>query len=233
MADTKKIVRINFKAYFADADNRMYDSNIEECAKKNDFYNEKAVYAPLAYVVGSKGFYPEVDEAIANAEVGKEIEVTVPCEKAAGVRNPKLIELHSLKDFYKAEINPYPGMPVSLGNRTGTVMSVGAGRVKVDFNSPLAGHDLMYKVTVIEEITDAVEKAKAIMEIDFGSADDFGFAIMEDKVVVTEADVCKFHESWPVAKYRLVSDYRNVFGVDRVEFVEVWESAKKADEMKE
>ena len=124
-------------------------------------------------------------------------------------------------------------MPVSLGNRTGTVMSVGAGRVKVDFNSPLAGHDLMYKVTVIEEITDAVEKAKAIMEIDFGSADDFGFAIMEDKVVVTEADVCKFHESWPVAKYRLVSDYRNVFGVDRVEFVEVWESAKKADEKKE
>lgn len=233
MADSKKIVHINFKAYFADADNRMYDSNIEECAKKNGFYNEKAVYTPLAYVVGSKGFYPEVDEAIANAEVGKEIEVTVPCEKAAGARNPKLIELHSIKDFYKNEINPYPGMPVSLGNKTGTVISVGAGRVKVDFNSPLAGHDLTYKVTVVDEITDAVEKAKAVMEIDFGSSEGFGFAIMEDKVVVTEADICKFHESWPVAKYRLVSDYRTIFGVDRIEFVEVWESAKKADEKKE
>ncbi|MDO5861212.1 MAG: FKBP-type peptidyl-prolyl cis-trans isomerase [Thermoplasmata archaeon] len=229
MADTKKIVHINFKAYFEDA-GKMYDTNIEECAKENGLYNEKVSYAPMAYVVGSKGFYPEVDEAIANAEIGKEIEVVVPCEKAAGARNPRLIELHSIKDFYKAEINPYPGMTVSLGNRSGTVMSVGAGRVKVDFNSPLAGHDLSYKVTVVDEVTDAVEKAKAIMEIDFGSSDDFGFAIMEDKVVVTEADICKFHESWPVAKYRLVSDYRSVFGLDRVEFVEIWESAKKAED---
>ena len=120
-------------------------------------------------------------------------------------------------------------MPVSLGNRTGVVMSVGAGRVKVDFNSPLAGHDITYKVTIVDEITDAVEKAKAIMGIHFTAADDFGYAVMEDKVVITEADVCKFHESWPIAKYSLVSDYRNVFGVDRVEFVQVWETAKKPE----
>ncbi len=183
----------------------------------------------MAYVVGSKKFYPEVDEAIANAEVGKEVEVCVPCEKAAGARNPKLIELHSLKDFYKAEINPYPGMPVSLGNRNGTVISVGAGRVKVDFNSPLAGHDLMFKITVVDEITDPVEKAKAIMEINFGSANDFGYSILEDKIVIIEADVCKFHESWPVAKYMIVSELRSVFGIDRIEFVQVWESAKKPE----
>lgn len=229
MADTKKIVHINFKAYFEDA-GRLFDTSIEEEAKENGIYNEKATYGPVAYIVGSKGFYPEVDEAIANAEVGAEVEVVVPCEKAAGARNPRLIELHPIKDFYKAEINPYPGMPVTLGNRNGVIMSVGAGRVKVDFNSPLAGHDLCYKVTVVDEVTDVVEKAKAIMEIDFGSSDDFGFAILEDKVVITEADICKFHESWPVAKYRLVSDYRAVFGLDRIEFVEVWESAKKPDE---
>ena len=150
MADTKKIVHINFTASFEDT-GKMYDTNIEACAKKNDIYNEKVTYAPMAYVVGSKGFYAEVDDAIANAEVGKEVAVSVPCEKAAGVRNPKLIELHALRDFYKAEINPYPGMPVSLGNRNGTVLSVGAGRVKVDFNSPLAGHDLCFKVTVVDD----------------------------------------------------------------------------------
>lgn len=228
MADTKKIVHINFTASFEDT-GKMYDTNIEACAKKNDIYNEKVTYAPMAYVIGSRGFYAEVDDAIANAEIGKEVTVCVPCEKAAGVRNPKLIELHALRDFYKAEINPYPGMPVILGNRNGTILSVGAGRVKVDFNSPLAGHDLCFKVTVVDEITDPVEKAKAIMEINFGNADDFGYSIMEDKIVITEPDVCKFHESWPVAKYRLVSEYRSVFGVDRIEFVQVWESAKKPE----
>ncbi len=228
MADSKRLVRITYKAYFED-NGKMYDTNIEACAKENEIYNEKVAYGPMAYVIGSKALYPEVDEAIANAEIGKEIEVVVPCEKAAGARNPKLIELYPIKDFYKSEINPYPGMPVNLGNRNGVVLSVGAGRVKVDFNSPLAGHDLSFKVTVTEEITDAVEKAKAIMDIDFAVSDDFGYAIMEDKVVITEADVCKFHESWPVAKYRIVSDYRSVFGVDRVEFVQVWESPKKAE----
>ena len=87
----------------------------------------------------------------------------------------------------------------------------------------------MYKLTVVEEVTDAVEKAKCVMEMDFGTSEGFGFGIMEDKVVVTEAEICKFHEGWAIAKYKLVSDYRNVFGVDRVEFVQVWESAKKAD----
>ena len=214
MADAKKIVRIDYKAYFADAD-RLYDTTNADAAKEAGIFNEKVTYAPMAYIVGSGSLYADLDAAIAGAEVGKEVEVTIPCEKAAGARNPRLIELHPIKEFYKNEINPYPGMSVSLGNRNGVVMSVGAGRVKVDFNNPLAGHDLKYEVTVV-------------MEMDFGTSEGFGFGIMEDKVVVTEAEICKFHEGWAVAKYRLVSDYRNTFGVDRVEFVQVWES-KKAD----
>ena len=190
MADSKKIVRIDYKAYFADAD-RLYDTTNADAAKEAGIYNEKVTYAPMAYIVGSNTLYADLDAAIAAAEVGKDI----PCEKAAGARNPRLIELHPIKEFYKNEINPYPGMSVSLGNRSGVVMSVGAGRV---------------------------------MEMDFGTSEGFGFGIMEDKVVVTEAEICKFHEGWAVAKYKLVSDYRATFGVDRVEFVQVWES-KKAD----
>ena len=193
MADAKRIVRIDYKAYFADAD-RLYDTTNADAAKEAGIFNEKVTYAPMAYIIGSGSLYADLDAAIAGAEIGKETEVTIPCEKAAGARNPRLIELHPIKEFYKNEINPYPGMSVSLGNRNGVVMSVGAGRVKVDF----------------------------------GTSEGFGFGIMEDKVVITEAEICKFHEGWAVAKYRLVSDYRNTFGVDRVEFVQVWES-KKAD----
>ncbi len=228
MADAKKIVRIDYKAYLADVD-KMYDTTIADAAKEAGIYNEKGRYGPMPYIIGSKKVYADLDEAIANAEVGKETEVTIPCERAEGVRNPKLIELHPIKEFYKNEINPYPQMPVSLGNRNGTVVSVGAGRVKVDFNSPLAGHDLCFKFTVTEEVADPVEKAKCILETDFGTSDGFEFAVEADKVVVTEADICKFHEGWAVAKYKIVSDFRSVFGVDRIEFVQVWASAKKAE----
>ena len=177
MADAKRIVRIDYKAYFADAD-RLYDTTNADAAKEAGIFNEKVTYAPMAYIIGSGSLYADLDAAIAGAEIGKETEVTIPCEKAAGARNPRLIELHPIKEFYKNEINPYPGMSVSLGNRNGVVMSVGAGRVKVDFNNPLAGHDLKYEVTVVEEVTDPVEKAKCIMEMDFGTSEGFGFGIM-------------------------------------------------------
>ncbi len=231
MADAKKLIRLNYKAYLADADDKLYDTTDAEAAKEAGIYNEKLTYAPMSYIVGSKALFPDLEEAIANAEIGKETEVVIPCENAAGPRNPKLIELYPIKDFYKQEINPYPGLTVSLGNRTGTVMSVGAGRVKVDFNNPLAGHDLKYVMKVTEEITENDKKATAIVEADFGNADDFKFEFPGDKVVVTLPEITKFHQEWPVARFRVVSDLREAFGVDTVEFVEIWSAAKK-DETK-
>ena len=226
MADAKKVIRLNYKAYMADAD-RLYDTTYEQDAKDAGIYNEKVKYQPMAYIVGSKKLFPALDKAISEAKVGEEFTVEIPAEEGAGARNPKLIETHSIKEFYRQEINPYPGLSVSLGNKSGVVLSVGAGRVKVDFNNALAGHDLKYVMTVVEEITDDAEKAKAIIEADFASADDFKFDFPGDKVVVTLPEITKFHQEWPVARFRVVSDLRETFGVDTVEFVEIWTAAKK------
>ena len=226
MADAKKVIRLNYKAYMADAD-RLYDTTDEAAAKEAGIYNEKVKYAPMSYIVGSKKLFPALDKAISEAKVGEEFTVEIPSEEGAGARNPKLIETHSIKEFYRQEINPYPGLTVSLGNKNGVVLSVGAGRVKVDFNNALAGHDLKYVMTVVEEITDDAEKAKAIIEADFASADDFKFEFPGDKVVVTLPEITKFHQEWPVARFRVVSDLRETFGVDTVEFVEIWSAAKK------
>ena len=226
MADAKKVIRLNYKAYMADAD-RLYDTTDEAAAKDAGIYNEKVKYAPMSYIVGSKKLFPALDKAISEAKVGEEFTVEIPAEEGAGARNPKLVETHSIKEFYRQEINPYPGLTVSLGNKSGVVLSVGAGRVKVDFNNVLAGHDLKYVMTVVEEITDDTEKAKAIIEADFAAADDFKFEFPGDKVVVTLPEITKFHQEWPVARFREVSDLRETFGVDTVEFVEIWTAAKK------
>ena len=155
--------------------------------------------------------------------------VTIPCEKAAGPRNPKNVEYYPIKNFIDRERQQYPqpGMTVTVGKKNGTIASVGAGRVKVDFNNPLAGHDLMYKFTVVEEVTDAVEKAKAVVEADFSTAEGFEFAVSEDKIVVTEPDLCKYDSNWNIAKYKVVADLRQVLGLDRVEFVQVCDVSKK------
>ena len=229
MADeAKKLIRFNFKAYLADED-RLYDTNIAEAAKEAGIYNEKVPYEPVAHIIGTKRLFPDLEDAIASAEIGKEYEVTIPCEKAAGPRNPKNVEYRPIKDFIDRERNQYPqpGMTVTVGNKSGVISSVGAGLVKVDFNNPLAGHDLMYKFTVVEEVTDPVEKAKAVVEADFSMTEGFEFAVFDDKVVVTEPDLCKYDSNWAIAKYKLVADLRQVLGIDRVEFLQVWDVPKK------
>ncbi len=226
MAD-KKLIYLDYSAYLAESD-RLYDTTNEEAAKAANLYNEKYTYAPMPHIVGSSKLFPALEEAIASAEVGKEVEVTIACEDAAGPRNPKLVEIYPIKDFYKQEINPYPGLEVNFGNRNGVVMTASAGRVRVDFNSPLAGHDLMYKFTVTEVIEDDAKKANAILEMDFGTSDGFECAIEADKVVVTLSEITKFSQEWPMARFKIVSDMRDVFGKDTVEFREVWAKAKDA-----
>lgn len=225
-SDAKKMIRLDYKAYMADSD-RLYDTTKEDIAKEAEIYDERYTYAPMAYILGSGKLFPALEEAIAKAEVGKEGEVLIPSEDAAGARDPKLIEIYPIREFYKQEINPYPGLQVTLGNRTGSVMSVGAGRVKVDFNSPLAGHDLKYVFTVTEVIEEPKEKAKAILEVDFGDSEGFEFEFPGDRVKVTLPELTKFHQDWPVARFRVVTDLRDAFGVDTVEFIEIWSVAKK------
>lgn len=228
MTDAKKVVRLNYKAYIADLD-KLYDTTLEDVAKEAGIYEEKAVYKPMSYIVGSKKLFSALDAAIAGAAVGSEVTVEIPCEEAFGAHNPKLRETHNMNEFIKANIYPQPGMTVSLGNRSGTILKVGAGRVIVDFNSPLAGHDLKYVFTITEEVTDSAAKAQAIIEADFATVDGFKFDFPEGKVVVTVPDMVKFDQHWPMARFAVVSSLRDAFGVDTVEFVEVWSAAKAAE----
>ena len=222
------IVRIDYNAYIADID-RLYDTTSEAKAKEAGFYNEKYKYAPMAYIVGSGRLFKALDEAIANASVGKEVDIEIESKDAAGARDPKLVEVYPIREFYKMEINPCPGLEVKLGNRTGVIMSAGAGRVKVDFNNPLAGKDLRYEFTVTEVIKDNEEKAKAIVEMAFGTSDGFAFEFGDNEVSVILSDLVKFSQEWPMIKFKIVSQMREAFGVDTVKLVEVWSKQPAAE----
>ncbi len=226
------MVRVDYEAYLVD-DDILFDTSKEDKAQDAGIFNEKYKYAPMPVSVGSGKIFAGFEQAIEGAEVGVEQEVTIPPELGAGERDPKLTEIFPLREFIKKEVQPYPGLEVNIGNRRGTIVSVSAGRVRVDFNNPLAGKTLLYKFTVTELIEDPVEKAKALLDLNFGTSDDFEFVVNEDSVDVTLSEVCKFDQSWPMARFRLVSDLRETFGVDTVRFIEVWSKISKTDEVEE
>ena len=132
-----------------------YEGRVKGDEKPFDRVEESS---PLAVVLGAGDVLKGLEEVLSDMEEGEEREVELPPEKAFGERNPDLVVIIPEREFRKRGITPYPGLPIEADGRTGRVLSVSAGRVQVDFNHPLAGKTLIYKVKVVK-VVEKVEDA--------------------------------------------------------------------------
>ena len=90
--------------------------------------------------------------------------VKVPCEHAFGERRSELVELVSVKELRKNGINPVQGAYVQYKGMEARILTVNGGRVKLDYNHPYAGRDIIADVEVCEKIDGDDNKIKAIVE---------------------------------------------------------------------
>lgn len=199
-------------------DGTVFDTTDEKLAKEQGIHNPRVLYAPVLLVVGRQQVIKGLDEALVGMEKGEEKEVTIPPEKGFGKINNDLINVVPFSHFEKQNINPVPGMFVNVNGRDGMVRSVGAGRVIVDFNHPLAGKTLKYKIKV-EDILDTPEKkVKALFE---DSGLDGNVKFEKDTVTVeTKADPS---ENYIFRKQTFLSWIREVREVNKIIFKEEYE----------
>src|SRR5713101_8082439 len=78
-------------------------------------------------------------------------------EKGFGNRDPQMMRLVPLRRFRDKEY-PTPGQQVEFDGRPAVVRAVGAGRVQVDYNHPLAGRTLVYDVSIDKVLDNENEK---------------------------------------------------------------------------
>ena len=116
MADAKRIVRIDYKAYFADAD-RLYDTTNADAAKEAGIFNEKVTYAPMAYIIGSGSLYADLDAAIAGAEIGKETEVS-PARRPPVPGTPGSSSSTPSRSSTRTRSTPTPACPSASATAT-------------------------------------------------------------------------------------------------------------------
>jgi len=141
----------------------IFDTSIAEVARENKIFKENFVYEPMLVVVGEGWVLKGLDEKLVGLEVGKKTTIEVPPEEAFGPRDPSKIKPVPLRKFQQQKITPYPGMEVEIDGKLAVVRSVGAGRVQVDFNPPLAGRTLIYEVEVKQILQTPLEKIKALI----------------------------------------------------------------------
>ncbi len=227
------IVLAEFEGWIQDS-NELFDTTSEALAKEHDIFNEKMTYGAQPLIVGKGRLFSGLDESILKAKVGEEVEVVLTPDKAAGPRDPKLVELHPIREFVKQDIEPRVGLEVTVKNRPAIISAVTAGRVRVDFNNRLAGKTLRYKYKVVEKPSKPAEVVKLLLRMAYGTADGFEIEHHGKNFKVKLADACKYDQRWLLAKYRLVSDLREVADAETISLVEEYtKPEKKAEEKAE
>lgn len=213
-------VRINYIGRLESGE--IFDLTDEAVAKKEGLYNSKIVYKPMPVIVGEGFMLPGIDKALLSIGVGEKKEVALEAEEGFGQRDARLVRTLPKKVFRDQRVEPRPGMVVEFANTRGRIQSVTSGRIRVDFNNPLAGKKLLYAMEITEKIEDPVEKIKALLEF-FGAKGD----------VQIEGGEARITARLPQPLRERVSELvmRNMQDIKKISFIESYE--KEANESAE
>jgi FKBP-type peptidyl-prolyl cis-trans isomerase SlpA len=130
-------VTLNFAIMLADGG--VVDSNFET--------------QPAMFVMGDGNLLAGFEEVLVGLQAGDEQTFELPPEKAFGQPNPNNVQSFK-KDQFGEDMALEPGLMLSFADANnaelpGVVKSVLENEVIVDFNHPLAGETLSFKVNII------------------------------------------------------------------------------------
>ena len=196
----------------------IFDLTDEKVAKKENVYNPQVKYTPLSVIIGSKFLIQGLENTLREMKVGEKKHLILKPDQAFGKRSEKLIKLIPQSEFTKQNMVPYQGMPVNIKNLPGRVLSVSGGRVKVDFNHPLAGKDLEYDLEIIEQITKKEQKVKSILEFFYRPTGKEEVKVEEDVVELTLDPISDLPKRVKDEISKTIVAW--IKGVDKVKFIE-------------
>ncbi|RDD52708.1 hypothetical protein BA065_00310 [Nanoarchaeota archaeon NZ13-N] len=148
----------------------LYVKDTKEVIDSSDDY--------IIIPIGKDILLKEIEKNLENAEIGKVYDFIL--KKPYGDRKEENIKIIPINEFNKRGITPKPGLIIDADGMKGIIRNINSGRVIVDFNHPLAGKDLVYRVELVEEVKGLEDKIKGILN--------FFYRIPFDKINVTIED---------------------------------------------
>jgi FKBP-type peptidyl-prolyl cis-trans isomerase SlyD len=202
-------------SYTGKNEDHVFDTTDEEIAKANNIYNEKGKYGGDVIIVGAGHTVAGLDEDLVGKETGYTGSVTVPPEKAFGIRNPELIETIPITKF---EQKPQVGMPVQVDGRSGVVIRAIGRMVQVDFNRFLAGQTITYDYEIKEKIEDNEGKVRGLLGLYIGK--DFSIEINDEKATVEIEPELTYNQRWLMAKRQIAKEIIDNTEIKEVDYLE-------------
>ena len=210
--------------------NEVFDTTIEETAKNERLYKEGEIYEPKLVVIGEGWVLKALDESLTTVEVGKKSSVEIPPDKAFGARDSEKVKRVSLRHLTAKGITPSLGMRVEYNAKMATVRTLGAGRVLLDFNPPLAGKTLIYEMTVQKKLRTLKQKIAALIHRRIQAVEEskFKFTAKEKTVSIEMPEEAFYLEGIQVAKRGIAMDIQKFFPkITTVKFTEAFKAKPK------
>ena len=109
---------------------------------------------PLSFQLGAGPIIPGLEKEIAGMAVGDQKTVTVAADEAYGERDPRQGQ-QVPRNALPPDLEPQVGMQLQAQTPNGVpvqliVVEVAEDTITVDANHPLAGHDLIFAVEMVE-----------------------------------------------------------------------------------
>ena len=207
----------------ADETGEIIDTSDEELAREEGVYDEGRTYGPRLVIVGDGYVLRGLDQRLPGVPFDEETDIEIPAAEAFGERNPDNVQTIPYRMLRSKGFNPVIGAELEIDGRQAIVRSVGAGRVQVDYNHPLAGRKIVYKLRVTENVTDEKKKMEALIGRRFLGIDtgEFKLRKTKKKLRIGVPDQIFFSENIQIAKRGVALDILRYFEeLDEVEFYE-------------
>ncbi len=206
----------------------VFDTSSEETAQAEGLYEEGRSYGSRLVIVGDGYVLRGLDEKLPGTAFEEEVEIEIDPQDAFGERNPDDLETVPYRVLRSKGINPYVGAELEIDGRSAIVRSVGAGRVQVDYNHPLAGRKIVYKLKVVEHITDEKDIMRALLGRRFLGIEtkEFKLKKTKKKLRIGIPDQIFFGENIQIAKRGVALDLLRYF--EDIEEIEYYETIKRS-----
>ena len=202
--------------------NEVFDTTKEDVAKNEHLKKEGEVYEPKLVVVGESWVLKSLDDALLTTEINK----------AFGPRDPEKIRRVPIKQLYAKEINPVVGARIEFQGKMATIRSIGAGRVLLDYNPPLAGRTLIYDLTVTKKLEDPQEKVSALIHrrVPVVEENKFKITLKAKNLTIDMPEDTFYVEGIQIAKRGIAMDIQKFLPeVVETKFVETFKAEPKPE----
>jgi peptidylprolyl isomerase len=155
------------------SDGTVFDSTEDAGAQVwRGFYGKGVSFGPAELVIGSGEMPPDFEEALIGLEPGEQVRVNVPSGRAFGERDEERVVVLPIEDFTPRELglerfrvaegrhrpnnfNPNIGDVWDVTTADGSparvrVVAKTDDTITLDANHPLAGHDLVFDIRLVE-----------------------------------------------------------------------------------